>query len=123
MEIYSTRGVEFHGGFPKVEGALRKNQPVSMVLGADRHMSPGSANKSSDATSVPFAGALKEAIGGVESLDHKAQDLTRRAILDPTSVDAHTVMIASEKARFALTLTKTIADGVVRAYRELSSPR
>ncbi|HNE24497.1 MAG TPA: flagellar hook-basal body complex protein FliE, partial [Leptospiraceae bacterium] len=44
-------------------------------------------------------------------------------IYDPDSVEVHDVMIAAEKSRFALTLTKTVADGLVRTFRELTQPR
>jgi flagellar hook-basal body complex protein FliE len=44
-------------------------------------------------------------------------------IYNPNSVEAHEVMIASEKARISLTFTKTVVDGIIRAYRDLTNLR
>jgi flagellar hook-basal body complex protein FliE len=66
---------------------------------------------------------LSRALEDVESVDSRSRDLTTKAIYDPDSVEVHDVMIAAEKSRFALTLTKTVADGLVRTFRELTQPR
>jgi hypothetical protein len=56
-------------------------------------------------------------------LSNQSEDLTKKAVYDPDNVDVHEIMIASQKARFALNLTKTIIDGSIRAYKELTSGR
>ncbi|WP_425435257.1 flagellar hook-basal body complex protein FliE [Leptonema illini] len=86
-------------------------------------MQIGSAPKDPEHMTTTFAQALNEALGNVEGLSKKSEDLTTKAIYDPDSVEAHEVIIASQKARFALNLTKTIADGAVRTFRELTNPR
>ena len=70
-----------------------------------------------------FSNALTEALGQVEQLDQRSNELTRKSIYDPDSVEVHDVMIAAQKSRFALTLTKTVADGLVRTIRELTAGR
>lgn len=70
-----------------------------------------------------FGDVFYKALEKVNEQQNVADDLTQKMALDPDSVDVHEVMIAAEKARLSLTFTKTIADGVVRAYKELSSLR
>lgn len=70
-----------------------------------------------------FGEALHIALNGVNDKLVESQALTQKMVADPSSVEAHTVMIAAEKARMSLTLTKNITDLAVRAYREMINLR
>ncbi len=73
--------------------------------------------------SESFADVLKKSVEKVNDLEVNADTLTQKLVFEPNSVDAHQVMIASEKARIAVTFTKTLVDGVIKAYKDLSNLR
>ena len=123
MEITNSYGVQFGNGLPKVIGSKRIGGQIDMLTRGERHLHPSSKPGNPEGAVTTFADALNNAIGQVESLDVRSQKLTAQAVYDPDSVEAHKVVIAAEKARFALNLTKTIADGLVRTYRDLTNPR
>lgn len=77
--------------------------------------------ESNDNVSESFAAAMNKALEKVNDQQIEADKLTQQLVFNPESVDAHEVMIAGEKARISLTFTKTVADAVVRAYRELTN--
>ncbi len=128
MKIFSYPGVQFYNGFPKVEGASRYT-PFQLRTNSEKHMQISQKPVLSDIVPVKervatnFMDALNELLGNVEALSNESDELTKKAVYDPDSVDVHDVMIAAQKARFALNLTKTISDGLIRAYRELITPR
>jgi flagellar hook-basal body complex protein FliE len=70
-----------------------------------------------------FGQMLTSALSTVNSLQNQSTKLGEKMAYDPKSVDAHTVMIAAEKARISLMFTKIIVDKTVRAYRELINMR
>ncbi len=122
MDIFSTRGVSFPNGQPVVTGnsALRTDR---LLTSNPKHIQPGRPSADPSENGVGFADVLNQALGSVEQLDQQSQELTQKAVYDPDSVEAHTLMIAAERARFALNLTKTLADGAVRTFRDLTNPR
>jgi flagellar hook-basal body complex protein FliE len=89
----------------------------------DLHYSDKAGYQSPDNVAESFAETLKKSLEKVNDLEVGSEELTQKLVYDPNSVDVHEVMIAAEKARMAITLTKTITDGVIRAYRELSNLR
>lgn len=124
MEIYSTKGVNFPNGLPKLMGAqshtslaMRKTHPL--------HMLPEHQLDQTEKTSAKesFASLLESTIQGIEKADAHSKKLSMQAVYDPDSVEAHQVLLAAEKSRFVLNFTKVLADGVIRTFRELSSPR
>ena len=70
-----------------------------------------------------FGSVLWKAMEKVNTQQVTAEEMTQKLAIDPESVEVHDVMIASEKARLSLTFTKTLTDGVIRAYKELSTLR
>ncbi len=122
MDIYSTRGVDFQNPIPQVKGVENRTN-LLMQASHPLHMQPSQQAHPPSKSDEGFAGALKDALSSVESLDAKSHQLSSQAVYDPDSVEVHDVLIAAEKARFALNLTKTLADNLVRSYRELTSPR
>ena len=122
MDITSMKGIQFSSGMPSVIGGDRK-QHINMISGNERHIMPSNNVAAPENVAGSFAEALKTAIGGVEKLDVTSHKLTEQSIYDPDSVEAHTVILAAEKAKFALNLTKNLSDGLIRAYKEVTNPR
>ncbi|MCE9598042.1 MAG: flagellar hook-basal body complex protein FliE [Spirochaetia bacterium] len=127
MNIQSEKGIQFSGGMPQYRPSMRSplDPSVKLAVTDSRHIQIGTA---SAAPAIASAGAsfgdlLTKAIGDVDAVDAKARDLSSRSVYDPDSVEVHDVMIAAEKSRFALNMTKTVADGLVRTFRELTSQR
>ncbi len=122
MEIVNMRGVNFSGSMPYVSGG-ESLQRIPMSTTSDRHMIASNVPPVSENAAGGFAQALSSALGGVEKIDNESTKLAARAVYEPDSVNVHEVVIAAEKAKLALNLTKTLSDGLVRTYRELTSPR
>ncbi|MCB1147818.1 MAG: flagellar hook-basal body complex protein FliE, partial [Leptospiraceae bacterium] len=76
-----------------------------------------------ESASENFASVFEKALEKVNGQQITAENLTQQMISEPDSVEAHTVMIAAEKARISLTFTKSLADLAIRTYRELSNLR
>ena len=74
-------------------------------------------------TSQSFLGMLTGALGKVNNMQVKSDELTQKMIYEPESVEVHTVMIAAQKAEIALTMTKSFRDEAIRAFRELINLR
>ncbi len=126
MNIQSERGIQFSGGMPQFRPSNRVPLGDAKLRTSDpRHMQIGPQGPETQRSSPAggFAEMLSRAISDVENVDAKSRDLTTRSIYDPDSVEVHDVMIAAEKSRFALNLTKSVADGLVRTFRELTTPR
>lgn len=123
MEIVNTRGMNLYGGSPEVMGSSRVYSPISLKTENAGHMKPGAADPNPEGVAGGFAAALRDALSGVEKMDNLSHQLSVQSVIDPDSVDAHSVVIAAEKARFALNLTKTVADGLIRTFKDLSNPR
>lgn len=122
MDIFSTSGIQTSSMIPRPVGAQTTN-PMQMRMENDRHMQIASTPPDPNKVVTNFSDALNEALGQVEKLDNHSQEMTRKAVYDPDSVEVHDVMIAAQKSKFALNLTKTVADGFVRTIRELTAGR
>ena len=122
MDIFSTTGIQTSSMIPHPVGSQTTN-PLRLRTANERHMNIGSTPPDPNKVATNFSDALNEALGQVEQLDQKSEALTQKAIYDPDSVEIHDVMIAAQKSRFALNLTKTVADGLVRTIRELTAGR
>jgi flagellar hook-basal body complex protein FliE len=70
-----------------------------------------------------FSSVLTGKLEGVNELIHTSTGLTQQFITDPDSVDVHDVTIAMGKANLAVSLTKSVVDGALRAYREIVNLR
>lgn len=100
-----------------------KGDTVPIFRTDSRHYGKTDPARSPDLLAGSFAEALTKSLEDVNTLQVEADELTQKIVFDPNSVDVHEVMIAAEKARMSLTFTKTLADGFVRAYRELTNLR
>ncbi len=70
-----------------------------------------------------FGKLFFKALSQVNDLQHKSMNMTESLLTDPDSVNVHDVTIALAEANLALSMTKTIMDRAVRAYREILSVR
>ncbi len=127
MIINSTRGVNFSSGMPEIMGA-KNHTSLSMKTNHHLHMNPSGLALETKGASLAsngqsFSSLLGNAISGIEKLDSNSKKLSAQAVYDPNSVEVHEVLLAAEKARFALNFAKTLSDGLVRTFKELSSPR
>ncbi len=59
----------------------------------------------------------------VNNLQLKSDELSRRLVTDPDSVDVHDVTIALAEANMSLNITKAVVDRVIRAYRDIITAR
>ena len=87
------------------------------------HWNDTTPYKADESTSFNFAKALDLALEKVNDQQVDAMDLSQKMVANPESVQAHTVMIAMEKARMSLTFTKTVVDLAVKTYKELVNLR
>ncbi len=70
-----------------------------------------------------FAGVLNKALMNVNDQQVNSEHLIQQLVADPSSVNLHNVIIASEKARMSLTFTKAVTDLAIKTYRELTNLR
>jgi flagellar hook-basal body complex protein FliE len=70
-----------------------------------------------------FGELLLKAFNDVNDLQVKTVKLSEQMMTEPDSVDIHDVMIAVAEANLALSMTKTIVDRALRAYREIVAVR
>ena len=70
-----------------------------------------------------FNTLLTDALGKVNDQQQYSANLIQQMITRPDSVDAHDVSIAIAKANTSLTMTKSIVDAALKAYREIISIR
>ena len=76
-----------------------------------------------DDVSGSFADVLNNAIAKVNDLQVDSEGMMQKMIYAPESVDIHQVMIATQKAEIAVSLTKAVRDGAINAYKELINLR
>ena len=82
------------------------------------------AGEQSDKDSVSsFSNMVIDALNGVNDLAAESTALTEQYIINPDSVDVHDVTIAMGKANLALTMTKSVVDNAIKAYREIINIR
>lgn len=70
-----------------------------------------------------FGRLLAQAFGTVNDKQIDATRLGQQMITDPDSVNVHDITIAMAEANLSLSMTKSIVDRALRAYREIISTR
>lgn len=70
-----------------------------------------------------FGAMLKQSLRGVNETVMQSAAISQQAMYDPDSVDVHDVTIALAKANTAISLTKSVVDNALKAYREIISIR
>jgi len=70
-----------------------------------------------------FSDMVLDALNGVNDLAQESTNITEQYIINPDSIDVHDVTIAMSKANLAITLTKSVVDNALKAYREIINIR
>jgi flagellar hook-basal body complex protein FliE len=70
-----------------------------------------------------FSSHLSDALNNVNDSIHESEALTEAFLVDPESVDVHDVTISLAKANMGVSLTKSVVDGALKAYREIINMR
>ena len=70
-----------------------------------------------------FGNLLAQALERTNEMQLATMRLSQQMITDPDSVNIHDVTIAMAEANLSLSMTKAIADRVIKAYREIISTR
>lgn len=70
-----------------------------------------------------FSDMVIDALNEVNNLAQESTAITEQYIINPDSVDVHDVTIAMSKANLAITLTKSVVDNALKAYREIINIR
>lgn len=70
-----------------------------------------------------FGQALMDSLNDVNNAQQEHERLTVQSIIDPESVNAHDVTIASAKANMTLNITRNVVDRVIQAYRSITTLR
>lgn len=84
----------------------------------------GSINNNSDSSEgKSFMDVLGSALNDVNSLQQESAQLSQLMITDPNEVDVHDVTIAMGKANLAISMTKAVVDGALKAYKEIINMR
>ncbi len=87
------------------------------------HQNGAPVSETPESTALNFAELLNRALQKVNDQQVEAEKLTQQMITDPGSVELHTVTIAAEKARMAVTFTKNVTDLAIKTYRDLVNLR
>jgi flagellar hook-basal body complex protein FliE len=74
-------------------------------------------------SSGSFGSLLMESLNSVNAQQQTADALAVQALVDPENVNTHDVTIAAAKASLSLSITKSIVDRVIQAYREIQNVR
>ncbi|NBC29502.1 MAG: flagellar hook-basal body complex protein FliE [Spirochaetes bacterium] len=70
-----------------------------------------------------FSNMLFNSLEDVNDLQQSHEELSVQSIINPDSVDPHDVTLAAAKANLSLSITKSVVDRVLQAYREISNLR
>jgi flagellar hook-basal body complex protein FliE len=89
------------------------DMPGADTLGDDLLSPSGAA-----AGQTPFAGLLKNAIGGVQSLEDQAASEVQ-GLITGQGVDIHQVMIATQKADMSFEMALAVRSKAVAAYQQV----
>ena len=83
----------------------------------------GRGEATQSAGSSDFGQALMSSLNDVNSAQQEHERLTVQSVIDPESVNAHDVTIASAKANMTLNITRNVVDRVIQAYRSITTLR
>ena len=96
---------------------------IKLTKTEDKHWGGSEPVGEIDSPVEGFAEVFNKALLKVNDQQVDAEQLMTKMATDPKSVELHSVMIASEKARMSLTFAKTVIDNAVKTYKELINLR
>lgn len=74
-------------------------------------------------SSSDFTDLLLGSLDKVSEYTEMENDLRYKAMLDPSSVNEHEILLASAKASMSVSITKSVIDRALEAYRSIISLR
>ncbi len=96
---------------------------IGLITTDPRHFSGRAAEKEVPTAEESFGNLFFKALSTVNDQQQKSMSLAEAMITDPDSVNVHDVTLALAEANLSLSMTKTIMERVIRAYREIVSIR
>ncbi len=97
---------------------------ISLAVTHKGHMKGITGSESpDDGSGSGFGNLVTKAINGANDAVKTSSELTEQYIINPDSVDVHDVTIAMAEANLAVSLTKSVVDNALKAYREIINIR
>ncbi|MFO7848419.1 MAG: flagellar hook-basal body complex protein FliE [Spirochaetia bacterium] len=97
---------------------------VELARTDSRHLLGRSGESGGQETGAKnFGNLVFDALNGVNDLNNEGEKITQQFITDPDSVDPHDVTIAMNKANLAVSMTKSVVDEAIKAYRDIINLR
>ena len=97
---------------------------VNLLRTNDLHMAGQNENKTVEQdVEESFGKIFANALNTVNNEQIESMKLSELMITDPDSVDVHDVTIAMAEANLSLSMTKSIVDGVIKAYNNIINTR
>ncbi len=101
-----------------------KGHIVNLLRTNAKHMFGTNENKVSGENTVEsFGNLFANALNNVNNEQMESMELSELMITDPDSVNVHDVTIAMAEANLSLSMTKSIVDGVIKAYTNIINTR
>ncbi|MCX7786255.1 MAG: flagellar hook-basal body complex protein FliE [Spirochaetes bacterium] len=107
---------------PRISSKDAIGHKIFLQTSDPRHLK-GSKGSPPSTKPKDFKGMVMDELNTVNQLQLKSDELSRRLVTDPDSVDVHDVTIALAEANMALNITKSVVDRVIRAYRDIITAR
>lgn len=97
---------------------------VNLLRSHDKHMfGKNDIKVFEEDTTESFGKLFSNALNNVNNEQIESMKLSELMITEPDSVDVHDVTIAMAEANLSLSMTKSIVDGVIKAYTNIISTR
>ncbi|MFP4484048.1 MAG: flagellar hook-basal body complex protein FliE [Spirochaetota bacterium] len=106
--------------------AGRAGQSERMDTAASAFAGESDATRAASETSAAgsdFNRMLFDSLNEVNGYQQEHENLSVQSIINPDSVDPHDVTLAAAKANLSLSITKSVVDRVLQAYREITNLR
>lgn len=94
---------------------------VQLKRSRPRHFNEDGAMSGAPVKTGAFSEMVVDALNGANNAEMESSNLMQQMITDPDSVNVHDVTIAMAKAEMSVSLTKSVIDGAVKAYKEIIS--
>ncbi len=98
-----------------------------LAQGLGEAESSGAAGSGIGATNgesaTDFGRMLFNSLEDVNETQQTHENLSIQSVINPDSVDPHDVTVAAAKANLSLSITKSVVDRVLQAYREITNLR
>ena len=97
---------------------------VELIRSDPRHLTSRAAGSAGpEGSEEAFGQIFFDALRKVNDLQHVAMDRQQQLITNPDSVDIHDVTVAIAEANLAVSTTKAVVDGAIRAYQGIVNVR